>query len=138
MPTMTADEARERAITAELAAEQAARDAETRAAKRAEHIERERVAKEAADQAARAAKHAAYLAKAEAAYEQACSRYKTAVDEFRAARATLHALDILLERQGFGHSLGVELRHATAAPDEGDVNHDIRAALDSMRRTLGS
>jgi hypothetical protein len=117
--------------------EKADRDEETRAAKRAEHLERERVAKEAAEQAVLAAKQAAFLAKAEAAREKACVRYKTAVDEFRAARAQLHALDIMLERQGFGHSLGIELRHATAAPDEGDVNHDIRAALDSMRRTLG-
>ena len=95
------------------------------------------MAKEAEEYAKQHAARSAYLAKAEAARDKACARYNAAVDEFRAARAQLHALEIVMERQGFGHSLGIELRHATAAPDEGDLSHDIRAALDSMRRTLG-
>ena len=71
MPTMTADEARERAITAELAREKADRDEKIRAAKRAEHIERERVAKEAEEYAKQHAARSAFLERAEAAYPEA-------------------------------------------------------------------
>ena len=44
---------------------------------------------------------------------------------------------MILGRSGFGHSLGVELRHAFAAPDEGDIHHNLQATVDLLRRTLG-
>ena len=139
MSTMTADEAREKAIDADLAAEQADRDEQTRALKRAEHVERERVAAEAAELAKQQAARAAFLARAELAYEPACKQYKTAVDAFRSARLRLMALDTILERSGgfSTHHLGLELRHSRACGDERDLHHEYGAAVASMRRSLG-
>jgi hypothetical protein len=138
MPTMTLEAAREQAIDVELAKKQNARDEEARAVVRARLIKEEELARLEEQRRAEAAARAAFTGRAAAAHPQACTRYKAAVDEFRAARAQLQALDIILDRQGFGNiPLGVELRHTCAAPLEGDVNNDLGAALDSMRRTLG-
>jgi hypothetical protein len=139
MATMNIDETREQAIDAELAREQADRDAKARALKRAEHIERERLAAEAEEYAKASAARASFLERAEAAYEPACKQYQTAVDAFRSARLRLMALDLILDRSGgfSSHHLGIELRHQRAAPNEIDVHHGLGATVASMRKSLG-
>lgn len=136
---ITLEETREKQIDAVLKTEKAARDAEARAALRVQLIEKERIAREAQEQAVQSAARAAYLERAEAAYLQACAEYKTAVDAFREKQLRLWALDEILGRSGgfSDHHLGVALRHARAADDETDLHHGFRAAVDSMRRTLG-
>src|SRR3982074_1021623 len=87
-------------IDALLDQEQSARTEEARAAVRARFIEQERIAQEAEERRKAAAARAAYLGRAAAAHGPACARYKAAVDEFRAARVHLQALDIIMDRQG--------------------------------------
>jgi sRNA-binding protein len=125
-------------IDAVLEQEQAAHTEKARAAIRARVIEDERLAQLAKEQAAANAARAAYLERVAARYEQACAEYKIAVDAFRAARCRLQALDTILNRSGFSNlQLGVALRHAIAAPDEGDLDSGYRAAEDSIRKSLG-
>jgi hypothetical protein len=126
----------EKQIDAVLEKQRAAQDEEYRAQLRDELTEQARLNSIAQEQARQNTARATYLARAEAAYDQACAQYKTAVDVFRAARIRLRALDMILDRSGFGgHHLGIELRHARAAPDEGDVDAGLGAAVDSIRKT---
>ena len=127
----------EKQIDSVLEQEQTARDEEARAAVRVRVVEQERIRLEEQKQAEIRRARAAYLERAEAAHQQACAEYKVAVDAFCETRIKLQALDIILGRSGFGHSLGIELRHSTAAPDVADVNDGLRAAVDSLRKNLG-
>ena len=138
MPTMTqAAPDVETRIDAVLEQERTAQNEQARAVVRARVIEQDRLAREAKEQAAVAAARAAYLARAEAAHPQACADHKAALNVFRATRLRLQALDTILGRQGFGgFSLGVELRHSCAAPDETDLNNDLGAAVAAMRKAL--
>ncbi len=125
-------------IDAVLEQEHAARTEEARAVVRARVIEEERLARAAEEDLKIRLARAAFLERAQAAHGPACVQYKTALDAFREARIRLQALDTILGRGGFGiFQLGVELRHSCAAPDEDDLNNHMRAAVDSMRRTLG-
>jgi chromosome condensin MukBEF ATPase and DNA-binding subunit MukB len=136
MPEIVTD--LEKQVDAILQQERAARDEEARGVVRARLAEQERLAREAEERAKAAAARAAFLERARVAHKQACTEYKDAVDAFRAARIRLHALDSILGRGGFGaHQLGVELRHSSAAPSEGDLHDGYRAAEDSIRKTLG-
>src|SRR5258708_3125633 len=139
MPTSQAvrDTDIEKQIDTVLEREQTARDEEARAAVRVRVVEEQRLALEEEVRRRAAAARAAFLARAQALHGPACTRYKTALAEFRAARLDLQALDIILDRQGFGHSLGIELRHSCAAAIETDLNNDLPAAVDAMRRSLG-
>jgi multidrug efflux pump subunit AcrA (membrane-fusion protein) len=128
----------EQRIDSALQQEASARTEGARAALRARFVEEERLAQEAQAQAETNAARAAYLKRAEAAYPQACAEYKKAVDAFRAARCRLQALDTILNRVCFStHSLGIELRHQFAAPDETDVHPGYAAAVASIRKSLG-
>jgi hypothetical protein len=129
----------EKQIDAVLEKQRSEQDEQARAALRAKFVEQDRLARETELQVAQAAARTAYLKRAEAAYGPACVEYKKATDAFRDARIQLQVLDTILNRSG-GFStqhLGVELRHATAAPDELDLYLGLPAAVDSMRRTLG-
>jgi hypothetical protein len=131
-------QAREKRVDDILAQEQATRDAEARAVIHAKLVEEDRVAREADEYAKQSAARAAFLERAEAAYGKACVEYKAATDAFRESRLRLWALDSILNRSGFSdHHMGVALRHATAAPDEGDLHHDFGATVISIRKTLG-
>jgi hypothetical protein len=128
----------EQQIDVVLAQQQAAQDGEARTQLRYQLIEQQRLQRLGEENARQAAARAAYLERVRATYEPACTRYKRAVDEFRAARVQLQALDLILDRSGFGlHSIGIELRHAGAAPDEGDIHAGLPAAVDSIRKDLG-
>ena len=50
------------------------------------------------------------------------------------------ALDTILDRSGgfSEHHMGVALRHARAAADEGDLHHDLAATLAAVRKELGA
>jgi hypothetical protein len=125
-------------IDAVLAQEQSAREEEARATVRARVLEEDRLAQEEEVRRRAAAARAAFLERAAAAHGPACLEYKKSVDAFRAARTKLQALDTILSRQGFGiFQLGVELRHSCAAPDEDDLNNGLKAAADSLRKSLG-
>jgi hypothetical protein len=128
----------EQQIDAVLAQEQTARTEQARAAVRARCLEEERRAREAKEQVEAAARRAAYFKRAQSAHAQACAEYKTALAVFRKARIRLAALDTILDHSGFStHHLGIELRHAIAAPDEADIHHGYSAEVDSLRKTLG-
>jgi hypothetical protein len=140
MPTITLaarDADIEKRIDAALEQERTARTDEARAAHRTRIIEEQRLVQLAEEDAKIRAARAAYLQRVAAAHGPACTRYKAALTEFRAARVHLQALDTILDRSGFGHNLCVELRHAIAAPDEIDINDGLPAAVDSIRRALG-
>jgi hypothetical protein len=125
-------------IDAFLAQAQATQTEATRAGLRVRFSEEDRLAQLAATEAAANMARAAFLGRAQAVYPQACTRYKAAVDELRAARVNLQALDTILNRNCFStHNLGIELRHQFAAPDEGDIHPAYGAAVDSVRKTLG-
>ena len=126
-------------IDAVLEKQRAEQDEKARAALRAKFVEQERLARDAEEKAVQSAARARYLERAAAAHKQACAEYKIAVDAFREARVRLAALDTILGRSGgFSvHQLGIELRHATAAPDEGDIHYGYQPAVDSLRKTLG-
>jgi hypothetical protein len=128
----------EKQIDAALAQQQADQDALARAALRDQFIEQARLASLAEVQAAQAAARAAYLERARAAHGPACTRYKAALREFVDARLQLQALDTILDRQGFGgFSLGVELQHRTAVPDQRDILEGLGPAVEAARKTLG-
>jgi hypothetical protein len=128
----------ENKIDAVLEQEQTALTEQARAALRARFEGEERIALAAKEHAKLAAARAAFEERVQAAHQQACVEYKTAVDAFRAARIRLHALDTILDRVGFStHHLGTEMRHAIAAPDEGDIHHAYERAVASVRKTLG-
>jgi len=128
----------EKQIDEVIEQQRAAQTEQARAAVRARFIEQERIAQEAKEQAKIAAARAAYLERAEAAHKLACGEYKKSLDAFREARVRLAALDTILGRSGgfSNHHLGIELRHATAAPSEIDLHHGLRAATDSIRKAL--
>jgi hypothetical protein len=128
----------ERQIDVVLEQQRAAQAEEYRAELRDQLTEQARLNSLAQEQARQNAARAAYLERVRATYKPACAQYKIALDAFRDARIRLWALDAILDRPGFGgHSLGVELRHACAAPDEGDLDAGLPAAVESIRRSLG-
>jgi hypothetical protein len=125
-------------IDAVLEQEQAVQAEKVRAAVRERVIEEERLAREAKEQAAANMARTAYLARVAAGYERACVEYKSALAAFREARCRLAALDMILDRGSFSRiQLGVALRHAIAAPDEGDIEAGYPAAMDAIRKSLG-
>jgi hypothetical protein len=125
-------------VDAALEQERTARTEEARAVVRARVIEQERIARAAEEQRKIAAARAALIGRAQAVHGPACARYKAAVDEFRAARVQLQALDTIVGAQGFGDiPFGFELCHAAAAPNECDVNDGLQSAVNSIRKTLG-
>src|SRR6266851_8403657 len=98
MPTaQTAPDADIEKIDAILEQEQSVRTDKARAAVRARLVEEERLAGLASEEAAARSARAAYLKRVAALHGPACARYKVAVDEFRAARIQLYALDTILD-----------------------------------------